>query len=146
MKLELKHLSSYLPHHLSIVIDDNAIRDMVGLDFDPYTLWVKYERKHNDIGGAVPINRVKPLLHPLSDLTKEIEVNGEKFIPIEEILHEINSLVVGGEKYSKEEMLIMCNNIYYSEAWITDRLTEWHFDIFGLIDAGLAIDINLKKH
>jgi hypothetical protein len=78
-------------------------------------------------------------------LTKEIEVNGKKFIPIEELLHEINSLVVGGEKYSKKEMLGMCNNSYYSESWITDRLTEWHFDIFGLIDDGLAVDINTVK-
>jgi hypothetical protein len=29
------------------------------------------------------IEKIKPILRPLSDLTKEIEVNGEKFIPIE---------------------------------------------------------------
>jgi hypothetical protein len=134
MKLELKHLASYLPHNLSIIIDDNAIRDMVGLDFDTYTLWVKYERKHNDIGGAVPINRVKPLLRPLSDLTKEIEVNGEKFVPIEIL-----------SAYSTESELLHDIKHGFISVIFGDVLISWHFDIFGLIDAGLAIDINLKN-
>jgi hypothetical protein len=33
----------------------------------------------------VDIKKCKLVLHPLSDLTKEIEVNGEKFVPLHEL-------------------------------------------------------------
>jgi hypothetical protein len=26
--------------------------------------------------------------------------------------------------------------------WIVEKLIEWHFDVFGLIKKGLAIDVN----
>jgi hypothetical protein len=141
MKLELKHLAAYLPYNLQLLFEKSGrIITMMSCYVNDGSLHIVDYNEGNDYD--LRVWNFKPLLHPLSDLTKEIEVNGEKFISIEELLHEINSLVVGGEKYSKEEMLSMCNNSYYSEAWITDRLTEWHFDIFGLIDTGLAVDIN----
>ena len=33
----------------------------------------------------------------------------------------------------------------YLYAMDFEKLLEWHFDVFGLIDAGLAIDINTLK-
>jgi hypothetical protein len=30
----------------------------------------------------------------------------------------------------------------YLPNWTVEKLLEWHFDIYGLIEAGLAIDIN----
>ena len=32
--------------------------------------------------------------------------------------------------------------IFKQKYWIAQKLFEWHFDVFGLIEAGLAIDIN----
>lgn len=114
-------------------------------------------------------------LRPLSDLTKEIEVNGEKFVPIEKLL-DIHSnvnwsasdyLEVGSSHndewwvsfkkkpsfyfgfnkihgfyaMTKEGNQQSLNNVYE----LYQKLFEWHFDVFGLIDAGLAIDINTLK-
>jgi len=73
-----------------------------------------------------------PLLRPLSDLTKEIEVNGKTFIPYEELeknavseywWQSINSHGIGPTAHFHLILLLL----------------EWHFDIFGLIEKGLAI-------
>lgn len=83
----------------------------------------------------------KPILRTLSDLTKEIEHKGEKFVPIDELNN------IGDDE---------CNryNDYFSEENISDvnwllepfiifqKLIEWHFDIANLIPVGEAIDIN----
>lgn len=159
MNLEIKHLSPYLPYKLKILNGWGDIK----------TLTYTYLDDENN-GFVVG---VKPILNPLSDLTKEIEVNGEKFIPIEKLL-DINS----GHKWATSDYLITDNSVneywtglkdgdtfgYNSEFqffYILDKnyifkkitnqldlfqkLFEWHFDIFGLIDAGLAIDINTVK-
>ena len=81
----------------------------------------------------------KPILRPLSDLTKEIEVNGEKFLPLDElaIIEEVVCL-----QYSTE---FFETSIKYLPNWIIEKLLEWHFDIYELIEKGLAIDINTIK-
>ena len=61
-KLELKDLSPYLPYGLKII---DGWGDEKTLD---------YSYLHNV--------HCKPILRPISDLTEEIEHNGEKFIPI----------------------------------------------------------------
>ena len=66
MKLELKHLAGYLPYGLKykdIPKGFDGIRELDIKTFD----WC--------------LENGKPILRPLSDLTKEIEVNGEKFVP-----------------------------------------------------------------
>jgi len=77
------------------------------------------------------------LFRPLSDLTKEIEVDGNK------ITHSFNLFNVKND--------IKC--VYFINTikdktmcfYQAERLLEWHFDIFGLIEKGLAIDINTLK-
>ena len=67
-----------------------------------------------------------PILRPLSDLPKEIEVNGEKLVTLDYFACFL-------------EFEYGINSIDYKYA---QKLFEWHFDVFGLIDKGLAIDIN----
>lgn len=110
------------------------------------------------------------LLHPLSDLTKEIEVDGFGIIPLISLL-KIHTGSNWGIKYFEiykgdEEWAITnvqggwsfgYNSInqgfylvYKSKRFdnikhqliLFQQLFEWHFDIFGLIEKGLAIDIN----
>ena len=68
---------------------------------------------------------IKPILRPLSDLTKEIDVNGEK--------HQMWLLVPHGNSI---------NDVFSWQYKNIKTLFEWHFDVFGLIENGLAIDIN----
>lgn len=73
--------------------------------------------------------RYKPILRPLSDLTKEIEVNGQRFMP---------SLTL---RLSYTGEMIVLNPATWSYR-VIEILFKCHFDVFGLIPAGLAIDIN----
>ena len=82
----------------------------------------------------------KPILHPLSDLTKPIEHKGEKFVPIKEIqkrndfIHLMNGgFVIGFQSiYELDEL----------PTWVTKLLIEWHFDIADLLSKGEAINVN----
>jgi len=77
-------------------------------------------------------------LRPLSDIIKEIEYNGKKFVPMmywdDENRRELLSFTSESYKY-----------VEYLEYFIVEKLLEWHFDIFDLIQNNLAIDINTIK-
>tara|TARA_R110000822_G_scaffold41225_1_gene111947 strand:+ start:117 stop:521 length:405 start_codon:yes stop_codon:yes gene_type:complete len=131
MKLELKHLAPYLPYGLKnqrAFHKPKVIDGIVGnkVYFGDTVLF---------------INQIEPILRPLSDLTKEIEVDGYKFIPYEDdYLSDVMC------SYESLELLCEYNGNISNDSTIPytimSLLFQWHFDVFGLIDAGLAIDIN----
>jgi hypothetical protein len=153
MKLELKHLSGYLPYGLKVrYIERNETHI---LDFSNLNSICSYQI------------HLKPILRPLSDLIKEIEVNGEKFVPINEIakIHidwnkddsnlkvryshqrQCNIEIEWNHTSSKElffsdDLFIMTERVHLNRFWVIQKLLEWHFDIYGLIENGLAVDIN----
>lgn len=134
MKLELKHVAPYLPYalkwqHMTI---DKVLR-MDGLE-EVRELRIRLSdglySYHKDF--------LKPLLRPLSDITKEIEVNGEKFVPmvkLYEIYPRQTKSLIG---FSRD----VINSPLEIEYRIVQKLAEWHFDVFGLIEQGLAVDLN----
>lgn len=75
----------------------------------------------------------KPILHPLSDLTKPIEHNGETFIPIEKIAI-----------YDPKNIQYFIEQIYtgFIEYIVLKQLIEWHFDLFDGIKNKDAISVN----
>lgn len=161
MKLELKHLACYLPYGIDVLksmewIDGSKREWVVRLDFDNIL----------SLFGCS-----KPILRPLSDLTKEIEHNGERFIPIKEIwklLHPDSDLINcecdGEEQYATKDYgqhifsydpIEKCFGLFAD--WHNDgdkphcvfggydlmqKLFEWHYDVFGLTEEGLAISYN----
>ena len=130
--LTFEHLAPYLAY---------------GLKIETYGYFFDHEvtpEEFTDILTKVNDNRWKLILHPLSDLTKEIEVNGERFVPMD-VLYKIfnKKLFTGLSKYGmnrKIELYVKCMPYF-----IVEKLLEWHFDIHDLIDSGLAIDINTLK-
>ena len=77
-KLELKHLAPYLPYGLKMILEKSGdIRELNGLFIDLGELRFHF----NVINRGQRLWNYKPILRPLSDLTKEIEVDGEKFMP-----------------------------------------------------------------
>ena len=118
MKLTLQHLSGYLPYGLRI---KNKNTEM------PLTGYYLDELNDPQFGFD---DTFKPILHPLSDLTKEIEVNGEKFVP--KIKLDWND----GNNNSYDDILEWISVYDYL------KLLEWHFDIHNLIENNLAIDKN----
>jgi hypothetical protein len=129
MKLELKHLAPYLPHDIEVLDALNQKVKIIGLKNETYFIENGNTYAYGDIQDC------KPILRPLSELTKEIEVNGEKFVPI------LYLIEVHGNSLDYSYLLSTKNVIEYSYA-IVEKLLEWHFDIFGLIENNLAIDIN----
>ncbi len=135
-KLELKHLAGYLPFGVLVTKEDwdNYLK-MVVEHKDIYDLEIKDVLRF----------QAKPILRPLSDLKKEIEVNGEKFVPMG---------MLCSIEVSEEEAFKLYGKIpeiwkYISETktrywyfWQVQKLFEWHFDVYGLIEKGLAIDVN----
>ena len=113
----------------------------------------------------VDIDKFKPILHPISDLTKEIEHNGEMFVPIVKLaeLKVSNVIYIDTEpsadleyemvnrptgtqaRCSKLDRLVInigLSEIFTCDFWIIQKLVEWHFDVAHLIEKGEAIDVN----
>lgn len=137
-KLELKHLAPYLPYGLKgrvnketyLQEEHERIGELKTIDLADHN----YELAvYGELGYFLcDIHEFKPILRPLSDLTKEIEYNGKIIIPINELGININW-------YNFEQL-----KHYYTLFNVYEyiKLLEWHFDVFRLIDKGLAIDIN----
>lgn len=164
-KLELKHLAPYLPFGLRIECLDFK-KDYVGKQYDKIVGLHQWDKTGVNWcvlteGGSKPsLDSIKLILHPLSDLTKEIEVNGEKFVPVNRIKDFYNKnilewdeqFVIGVYSISLErgsydtfERIIIFGydgDISHTRYDIVQMLLEWHFDVFGLIEKGLAVDIN----
>lgn len=134
-KLTLREIAPYLPYGLKMIFEKSGkIIELSGIELSESEKLIFIHK--NAFFESTKWN-FKPILRPLSDLTKEIEHNGEKFVPIKKL--GINKMWLGINDYH-----IHVYNQPYSEV---QQLLEWHFDIFGLIEAGLAIDINtLEQH
>lgn len=138
MKLELKHLAPYLPYSVRFIecyqsSFSNQPDTINNYIMRPENMGVLYGKKRYRLKSA------KLILHLLSDLTKEIEVNGERFVPIDE-LYKMSD-------YSEcipniEEDVYQSNTPKRWPYEIFEKLLEWHFDVFRLIDQDLAININ----
>lgn len=146
MKLELKHLA-YLPYEMKFIstmddsddiIRNNKIWTLDGVNklFGSYCLLTK------ENSDAYDINTCKLILRPLSDLTKEIEYNGEKFVPSDWI-----SKNYIGSKFDMDiKILYQFKTYEHLPYTVIENLLKWHFDVFGLIEQGLAININDLQH
>ena len=80
-----------------------------------------------------------PILHPLSDLTKEIEHKGERFVPIERI-KAIRNIVTTNSSFISDFKQAVRDRTISADLWL--MLISWHFNIAGLIEEGEAIDVN----
>lgn len=135
--MKTEHACAYLPNKVVAKIMDFK-SDYVGREFDVLIgieQWSKDEKHWCVItaGGARPsLDRVKPILRPLSDLTKEITNDGETFVPIEQI--------DGWDTVAAK--LITKGNINNAPYWVVQNLLSWRFDVFNLIESGEAIDVN----
>lgn len=74
---------------------------------------------------------IYPILRPLSSLTKEITHNGEKFVPLYNLMKEDKAFTTSFiDTFGYEELKV---SVY-------EKLIEWHFDVFGFLDKGLAVE------
>ena len=151
MKLEQKHIKGYLGtglkcycsgmHTADTEFDDKPkpkIFEIVGMN----NVFVEIFEEGRTVTEEMYFEDVFPILRPLSDLTKEIEVNGEKFVPYKKlgwILYR-NECGIGSELSFGDAHSGTVNVLDYLDD--LEKIYEWHFDIYGLIEQNLAIDIN----
>lgn len=136
-KLELKHLAAYLPYGLKVQF--TPFKNQI-LDFE-------------NIKFVLVSEYCKPILRPLSDLTNQIDWKGQRFYPIERLLSadedDLNEFYLTGNLNPHWESFMKITNsrhlIRGIDYWMIEGMFEWHFDVFGLIEKGLAIDINTLK-
>lgn len=128
MKLEIKHLASYLPYDLKVVFEaDEHEHTLVGL-----VNWsdeIMVLSPFNDYGRS-NIKNCKPILRPLSNLPKQ---NGDddnyNYLGIVNFAHAFS---LDGKKVG----------VFAMPYFFIEELCKEHYDVFGLIEKGLAIDIN----
>mgnify|MGYP003635406600 CR=1 FL=1 len=133
MKLELKHLAPYLPYKLNCMAQGE---DKQSFEFQGVSdvTWIDLHEIGRTVCDQYDIEDVFPILRPLSDLTKSelIELRFDE---------------------GNDTLLWAANNIeaydcfiQFYETDLTYSVLEWaykkHLDVFGLIEKGLAIDIN----
>lgn len=125
-ELRIEAVFPYVLHKVNAVIDDVVCPiEGIDLDFPNTVIAERINYKLKDI---------KLLLRPLSDIDKEIEHNGEKFVPIEKIAI-----------YNTAQYLIYQIQSGFIEVIVFEQLIKWHYDVFGLIDHGLAENMNTYK-
>ena len=182
-KLELKHLSCYLPYGLKMKRNGfiGKLLTIKQPKEDSLVDYYEFQVSTSDWweNNVDDLNPYKPILRPLSELTKEIEVNGEKFVPLIKLWEKdantsfkknitcdfkqnhIYSLErewtlfvddtpefhfsqysngLQSFRYANKTKKICLSNYNQFE-----KLFEWHFDVFGLIEKELAIDLNSLK-
>ena len=125
MKLELKELAPYLPYGLKC-----SYACIMDVDND-YTQIMNVRNIQQIINGYGTFV-IKPILRPLSDLKNE-------FTCPEGVVMPVGYFYSYADKVGKghiSEVMINLSALEYR------YLLKYHFDVFGLIDKGLAIDIN----
>lgn len=134
MKIELKHIVGYLPYKIKVIdvsMHENGFRlkhSVKELVITPSNLEIGLK----DVDGI----KQKPILKPLSKITK-YELNHLKnlYFDKEIVTNNISDLCFWwGNTTNLEEI----KNVF-------EYLYKEHFDIHGLIEKGLAIDINTLK-
>lgn len=130
-KITLEELKMYLDTDLQI-----ANVSLKGEILNTYTIEINNNNDRGIENVLFGVNQF-PLLRPLSDLTKEIEVDGEKFVP-SEILEILEYGQITNFYKANIGGLTPRGFTYY----IVEKLFKWHFDVFSLIEKGKAININ----
>lgn len=170
MKLEPKHIIAYLDHKLMVGYE-GYVKEVHG--FMDEEVYLDYNGIGTDMSGK-ELDEIKPLLLPLSALTEPLEdgsvpivelakaawTNNEPLINKYFISNDILKYKFDGDEYyfsfdkscgfsfcrmTPHQTFMPINN----QIKLFEYLFANHFDIYGLIDAGLAIDkrtLTLKQN
>ena len=140
MELELKYLAPYLPYGLKIKIL-NYKCDYVGIEYSEaegfYLIGNEFFITYKGGSTGKSINDFKPILRPLSDFNDFRIGTGEL---LSEHIYKETGIHLDAECdicTHRERYLGLDNSLR-----AFNFLHQYHFDLFCLIPAGLAIDIN----
>ena len=139
MKLEIKHLAPYFPYELECMVSDyydgyNGTNDTKKAKLN--AIWSDNSYSFFDlVESERGFEKIMPILRPLSQIK-------EYFEPIFETDKEVNEYLSYETltPFSIEDLEnCLPEYIPYGSFKV---LLKHHFDVFGLIEKGLAVDIN----
>jgi len=156
----IKEIAPYLPYGLEVIIL-NYKSDYVGIkkSFINGFYFIKNNPHFTYVGGSTgkSFDDCKFIMRPLSDLTLPCLEDGK--IP----LVELGKIAFPNSEWHLDSNVVesdtgmwflfnedsngfsvdgTVSNYVPNQFQLFQKLFEWHFDIFGLIEEGLAIDIN----
>jgi hypothetical protein len=155
-KLELKDLAPYLPYGIPAILSPKGIFNQDDEYPNPRTKELGIVKNISiwepEITGQLhisdtysfdfdEIDEICICLRPLSDLTNIIEVNRGWFYPLD-VIYKIwyeKDLSPFSKRILNDKICLYPESMPY---WLVQKLIKWHFDIFGLIEKGLAISYN----
>jgi len=143
-QLQLNHLAAYLPYKLKMMFPKSGrIIELTGLQ-DKVDGLILYNT--TDTNYHTGNWNFKPLLRPLSDLIKDIDINGELMAPCDYFEYGDENQDEIFRNASRDLETIGKNNLHHDIQFqphgVIEKLFEWKFDVFGLIPQKLAIDVN----
>ena len=136
MNLELHHIGAYLAHDIKIYNEEDSnfpISIIFGLSYGSSELPISEILK----GGY------KLMLRPLSDIIQKINHDGI-FNPMEELKGTDWKRLMNDNDSSIKKLYDVSQgktSVIHLPVYIYDYLVSWHFDVFGLIEKGLAVKI-----
>jgi len=146
LELKLEHVTPYLPYELPVWDNYENKKTYLRGFVENHTEPIKISTKVQHMSVGRTFEEIKPILRPLSDLT---EAYNEHHNFIREILirYGYDFPDDGGIHYSdlKRDLSHVSRGIYHplkQDYLIVETMISFHFDIFGLIQKGLAIDKN----
>ena len=134
---KLKIYSAYLPYKLKVKTNCGQIRELAMVDAESNCIAATETNGMIHIDSAhIKGNGFKLILFSLENLTKEITINGETFVPFDELI-KIKNVRLRVEKYENgDKKLLNINTFSFSlfdfEYKIIEKLLEWKFNVFNL--------------
>ena len=129
MKLEIRYLAPYLPYGLNIKdVKHGSVFEALHFITTPNQDFSLFKGNFDQL---INDKYLKPVLFPLSSLTKEITINGKTFVP--------KKLILDSAKFHSEVPICVIDNDY--RLWNVfeyELLLSLKFDIYNLIEKGLA--------
>ncbi len=145
-KLELADIVAYLPYGLEFITEFDEKITASGFHKD----FILSEIPSGSEPAVDLVDQSKPILRPMSDLTKSMMIDGLESTPMERICDKYPYARVEfmyGSIYLYRDMETKCHSHEIVLQWEDyDLLNRLHFDWrHDLIGQGLAIDINTLK-
>lgn len=144
MNLEIKHLAPYLQYNIKVKFSNfDTIYNLLSIGVkNDFEIISENKNYFNNVG----IEGLKPILIPIKDLDKLIYEEFSKLddFKISEYTSEIIELFCFENTGFEEELeLVNLQKLPYE---CIDFMFKNHYDVFGLIEKGLAISIHdIKK-
>jgi hypothetical protein len=163
--LELKDICGYLPHDLCAEVDIDDKMEICKITVIS-NISIVLKTLHDKVfTGSVrrTFDEIKPILYPISSLYETGVHNGKEIIPIVEcakmafplgdwLINQYNttnslfSPQYGRFGFEKESFWVEDVDFVPNQVQLFDYLNELKIDCHGLIESGLAIDVNTLEN